>query len=67
MVVDDKLFQTPLEVGGAHVAPPQRALHILLKESPVGLQHLRCFLVQRVFWVGLLKEIRRLPYCQLYK
>lgn len=49
-----ELLQTPLEVGGAHVAALQRATHVLLKEPSVRLQHLRCLLVQGVLGVRLL-------------
>lgn len=50
------LFETALEVGGAHVSAAQRALDVLLEEPPVGLQHLRRLLVQGVLGVGLLRE-----------
>lgn len=49
-----ELLQTPLEVGGAHVAALQRAVDVLLKEPPVRLQHLRRLLVQGVLGVRLL-------------
>lgn len=51
---DAKLFKTPLKVGGANVAAPQRAMDVLLKEPPVRLEDLCCFLVQRILRVRLL-------------
>lgn len=48
------LFQAALEVGGADVATPHGALHVLLKQPPVVLQDLSGFFVQWVFGVGLL-------------
>lgn len=48
------LFQAALKIGGADVATPHGALHVLLKQTPVVLQDLSSFLVQWVFRVGLL-------------
>lgn len=53
------LFETPLEVGGAHISAPQGALDVLLEESPVCLQNLCCLLVQRILRVRLLEEETR--------
>lgn len=53
---EEELFQTPLKADGAHVAAAQGAVHVLFKEPPVVLQHLRSLLVQGVLRVGLLGE-----------
>lgn len=53
---EEELFQTPVEADGAHVAAAQGAVHVLFKEPPVVLQHLRSLLVQGVLRVGLLGE-----------
>lgn len=50
-----ELFKTPLEVGGAHVSTPQRAMDVLLKEPPVRLEDFCCLLVQRILRVRLLQ------------
>lgn len=50
-----ELFKTPLEVGGAHVSAPQRAMDVLLKEPPVRLEDFCCLLVQRILRVRLLE------------
>lgn len=52
---DAELFKTPLEVGGAHVTAPQRAMDVLLKQPPVRLKDFCCLLVQRILWVRLLQ------------
>lgn len=52
----EELFKTPFEADGAHVAAAQGAVHVLLKEPPVVLQHLRRLLVERVLGVGFLGE-----------
>ena len=52
---DAELFKTPLEVGGAHVSAPQRALDVLLEEPPVCLEDFCRLLVQRVLRVRLLQ------------
>lgn len=54
------LFEAALEVGGSHVSSAQRALDVLLEQTPVGLQHLRCLLVQRIFRIGLLRTTQGL-------
>lgn len=51
---DAELFKTPLKVGGAHVAAPQGAMDVLLKEPPVRLEDLCCLLVQWILRVRLL-------------
>lgn len=52
---DAELFKTPLEVGGAHVSAPERAMDVLLEEPPVCLEDFCCLLVQRVLRVRLLE------------
>lgn len=52
----EELFKTLFEADGAHVAAAQGTVHVLLKEPPVVLQHLRRLLVERVLGVGFLGE-----------
>lgn len=52
---DAELFKTPLEVGGAHVTAPQRAMDVLLEEPPVRLEDFCRLLVQRILGVRLLQ------------
>ena len=51
---EEGLLEAALKVGGAHVAAPQGALHVLLEEPPVALQHLCGLLVQGVLGIRLL-------------
>ena len=50
----ERLLEAAFKVSLSDVAPPQRLAHVLLKQSPVVLQHLRRLLVERVLRVWLL-------------
>lgn len=51
------LFEATLEVGGADVAAPHGALHVLLKQASVVLKDLGSLFVQGVFGVWLQEEV----------
>lgn len=43
------------EVHLADIPSPHTLLDILLEQSPITLENLRCFFIERIFWVGFHK------------